>query len=416
MKLFTILPALMIIAFGASAQQYRVINKMEQALNTSRNVYETYDSIHYVYHSKEGRGGSADNSFVEYDSAFYYTVNVSGKQLNKEGWKLYDKDDTLRRENHYIKGDLVWRDSVRYSKGRYVGNTIYAMQTYPAGTKLGLYQEKGYVYDSQGRVYAYGNVIYNPLTGYHDANLWTYGYDSQNRVITDSLQKGVNVGTYYPYQKQFYIYGATDLEVKYHLDYDATLKTYDTIYANYYSYNSSGQLVKDSVHYHNSSAGVQHEYTYYANGNLRTDSSYIQTNPASTVFTYTYLPNTARPETITDEVMNVTSGNIIYGHRVVYEYEDYWNVDVKNVEVEELPVKVYPNPAGKLVNVAMNMEQPGTINIKIFDVQGRMLRNISERADGEYLRQIPLHDFSSGLYVVDIEAGVKRKAIQIIVK
>lgn len=89
---------------------------------------------------------------------------------------------------------------------------------------------------------------------------------------------------------------------------------------------------------------------------------------------------------------------------------DCWSVSTKEISEANVNLKMAPNPAHSDINISVSAETP-IRSISVFDISGRMLRNIQNINTNEYtLRRDHLQD---GLYIVQMqfEKGVLSKKI-----
>lgn len=83
----------------------------------------------------------------------------------------------------------------------------------------------------------------------------------------------------------------------------------------------------------------------------------------------------------------------------------------------DLPVNIFPNPAGESTRVTVELSQNVPVTITLLDKDGIELSQISEdNADaGSFSVEIPLLDLEKGLYVLKIKAGEKTVVRRLIV-
>ena len=70
-------------------------------------------------------------------------------------------------------------------------------------------------------------------------------------------------------------------------------------------------------------------------------------------------------------------------------------------EVAKRSLKIYPNPATDFLKIKSPLGTIGNANLKIFDIQGRMIYN--EPFDFNFLLQIDISKYQSGIYMLKIE-------------
>lgn len=69
-------------------------------------------------------------------------------------------------------------------------------------------------------------------------------------------------------------------------------------------------------------------------------------------------------------------------------------------------LSIYPNPANTTLNVKMEIEQSADTKLKIFDLTGKVVKDLSKELvfenDG-YKASLDISDLSAGIYFVRIE-------------
>lgn len=92
---------------------------------------------------------------------------------------------------------------------------------------------------------------------------------------------------------------------------------------------------------------------------------------------------------------------------------------VQNQENDEFKIKVYPNPVLNSLCIDYFLNEKSSVNIEIFDLQGKMILNLMAKqlqADGYSHHLFDLSNLGNGLYFVIIRIGVLTKSIKILVK
>lgn len=84
----------------------------------------------------------------------------------------------------------------------------------------------------------------------------------------------------------------------------------------------------------------------------------------------------------------------------------YYNVIVNTVAVSEFanrtPFTIYPNPVTNFIQI-INLDNNEISNIKIFDIQGKLLQNINKE-----INTIDVSNYISGIYILQIESNQHR--------
>lgn len=89
-----------------------------------------------------------------------------------------------------------------------------------------------------------------------------------------------------------------------------------------------------------------------------------------------------------------------------FYYEDYDDTsDAKNPVISESDIQIFPNPA--LDYIIVSLEEDNINSIRIYDINGRIIQEITSRAfDAEY--KISLDNMNSGTYFLEINSGDKK--------
>ena len=80
-------------------------------------------------------------------------------------------------------------------------------------------------------------------------------------------------------------------------------------------------------------------------------------------------------------------------------------------------IRVFPLPSGDIVNIVIQCDTPGAVEMKIFTVEGKEI--VSESIpgfSGEISRQVALAKYGKGVYFLDIKAGAARSVKKIIIR
>lgn len=82
-----------------------------------------------------------------------------------------------------------------------------------------------------------------------------------------------------------------------------------------------------------------------------------------------------------------------------------------------LQLKVYPNPASAQAYVSYNIKEEGDIVLKIYDIQGRLIKEISDNhvAVGQHIIPINGSAFSDGIYFCTLQTGDLAETTRLII-
>ena len=72
-------------------------------------------------------------------------------------------------------------------------------------------------------------------------------------------------------------------------------------------------------------------------------------------------------------------------------------------KTDEKPFVIYPNPTSKDLNISLRAEQQTTVSIQILDMQGKLIKQLSQKADkGLNKFVIPIQTMQRGLYLIRV--------------
>jgi hypothetical protein len=108
-----------------------------------------------------------------------------------------------------------------------------------------------------------------------------------------------------------------------------------------------------------------------------------------------------------DNISGLAHNGIIYYRVKLVDVDGkyaYSNTVIVRV-LAELRTTAWPNPFQSVINISVNADKATTINIKLSDVNGRMIRTVSQ-AVSKGISQIALHDVErlpAGVYLVEMK-------------
>ena len=112
-------------------------------------------------------------------------------------------------------------------------------------------------------------------------------------------------------------------------------------------------------------------------------------------------------------VLVATHGRGLFS--AIYDLDIYVSED--EIEEAQSGLKIYPNPAAESVFVSTDLDQPGTINITIADVSGRIvLEESSDSPQGYFLKEINLKALKRGMYLLSVQNGSNVNTTKLIVE
>jgi hypothetical protein len=80
-------------------------------------------------------------------------------------------------------------------------------------------------------------------------------------------------------------------------------------------------------------------------------------------------------------------------------------------------VNIYPNPASDHINLSFSSTKEELVNLTIHDIMGRLVYNNTEAVTlGTNQIQVDLHQFETGLYIIQINSGTNNYVSEKITK
>lgn len=94
-----------------------------------------------------------------------------------------------------------------------------------------------------------------------------------------------------------------------------------------------------------------------------------------------------------------------------YYYEDYNTTGINNIATAG-NFNVYPVPANNHIKVDMAWEEAQPFTVSILDMQGRLIRNFSEKAMKNYSKSIDVSQLPAGNYLIKLTTTTGKAAYQ----
>lgn len=406
------------VPIGVCAQQWRLVEEVNQEYDLTVSAYVTQDSSRYIYNYNNDLAGLPDGNPINYDIKKYYVLTSGVLALHLQHEQLFLPDKKIEVDTRLLAKaggmlELYTADSFYYSNNR-LDEQAFCRNAPGWGAVF----RTIYKYDTAGNpeiAWTLGRAVVGQ--GYVLGDRNCYSYDSQNRLIRDSLV-GYN-GAFYSKATNAYMYDGAGLLVR-----KARLmpgNSLDTVGSTYYSYDANGRLLADSTEgttgptpYINN----MHTYTYYAGGALHVDTSW--TYPQGTA------PRMFEKETeyfynqqgLLTEVAEryYSNGSISSANRTLYNYEIYWPNSIPETPELHNPISIFPVPSSGVLNIAAQFDSAEEVRVVITDVHGRVLRSRTDRVNGPYHQQMIVADLVPGSYFIIFDTGTERAVRQFVVR
>ena len=77
---------------------------------------------------------------------------------------------------------------------------------------------------------------------------------------------------------------------------------------------------------------------------------------------------------------------------------DRFGVSVNEIS-PKLEINLYPNPSNEMVSIRLSQEWENTTNLKVFDVQGKL---VFEQFNSAHTIELSTQSYAAGLYFIEI--------------
>jgi hypothetical protein len=105
-----------------------------------------------------------------------------------------------------------------------------------------------------------------------------------------------------------------------------------------------------------------------------------------------------------------------YVPSIIVHLQDAQTFSVDEITVEKLQTSVYPNPASDFVNVALNVNYTGLVDIRLVDMSGRIVLTEKVNMNSEGIITLNTQNIQSGSYIFTFTFdGGKQLSVPIII-
>lgn len=396
------------LAQKSTATASRIVAVAMRLYNEDSVSFLLMDTSHISYTGS--RGGDLNSEWIKFDTGVNYTNNGSGLEYGYTFSQSFDGND----------------------------NIISSIQKEWDGTAFVNSYATANTFDGNNNMLTSTEMDWNLGTSTWDSSYkYTYTYDGNNNVLTELNQSwnGTTLEDDYRATNTYNTNNMLTLSVDEVWNGTAwennsrTTITYDmnnvmltslretwngTAWENSYLQTNTvtgGNIVSSLDQYWNGSWQNMNNtlYTYDGNGNNLTEiaqswsGSFVnQRKVTRTYNTYNQVL------TEQDSTWDGTAwGNIDYDSWGSYYYETYNTASVGNTSAAVTDLKVYPVPAGNLLNVSFANDEATDVTVSVIDMNGRQLKSFSEKGARHFKRTIDTHSFPAGTYFVKINANGK---------
>ena len=441
-RTLTLLAAFLLctLSLETFAQDYRLIGY--RCYFYYNNNWVDEDTMDLTY--SNGRGGDYDGLFTgaakpdtqnytRWDAntgniiQAYKRTKLYNQQnlLTEDHWQIFSGGGVLKHlytydvsNNNTLKlsqrlVNNIWEDEARKVQAFDINNNLTSDEYQIWNNTNSLWEPTDkslYTYDLNNNMTSTLQLHYNmgvwdssTLHSYHYTNniqdtMWRKLWQSGTVRATSIYQNGSLATTYIhkldgndwdPTQREFFLYQGSMLIIDSIQNWDTTALIWKDQQVYTYTIDNNNDAISMLTRMVDPQTGIMRNYRWdtmtYNNGHKITWQKRFNWSPNTNTF--------------------IVSA---FSREKFYYYEQYTN-DVKNITSNASKFEIYPSPANDDINIHTNFETPEDFKVQVYDMQGRLVLQLGEKATKEYNRNIPLHNLPSGNYILQI-AGSKTKA------
>ncbi len=415
----------MLFLFATKAQAQSQTHRVVKIISESKaGVAANWNHIstNELFYDKGSKRGSTYNSdYMGYDSS---AISRFGRSEPMNLFKrIYNADNSVHTEhrwryennvNELYKLDRI--DSFAYDNGKLKMHRIYDATSAPQGGQYLIDDEYRYNYNPNGEL-----IEKQYLRGYftqqfdHYRTDW-YTYNIHGSVTEEVVFQYTN-GVGSPFFRRMNSYDANNNLIKIE-DYDYSNGTWVDAGKKYLRYNSSNQLIVDSVNkiFPNGNSSLQvHYYSYNSKGLLVKDSlhrayagtlSYNLTTYGYTSFDYY--------DTVFSTAHQIGTNQYSF-NRTIYKY-DSAPVSVSAIISSNADLQLYPVPTNNLLNIRLSNKGSGQIKGRIVNLYGQTVYRWQDVAGKNYHKPVMVNHLAAGQYfvVLDTDYGEIKKRFAVV--
>lgn len=426
------LVGILLCATSASAQNWRLKEKKNHSFRQFFNDFRAVDSTTYLYDATSNRTSTYNNDSIEYDEEIKYVYYLYDMQYSYNIKRWYDTANRLLLSDKYTPGapgttKLAQRDSFVYTPSGQIKLHQTFMVTDTSSNNSGKYVfnlvlDEFYNYDAQGRAITKDSTVslsQNNIIVYRHQ----YIYDASGNLAIDSILISISAPFVGWRTERFQYNAAGDVTNQNIWLYTGVGSVGYHTHRHPYLYDASGRLTSDTLIYKEDDtlSGSRNitSYSYNVSGLLKTDtmikvSNYVPSRvyDYGVVHRYVYTSFGYLDTVYTQTYRNSGGGDTTY---VTYRYEPHWPVSTSTVAKGQNDLLVYPVPSSNFINLKWTVDKPTTINARIVNLQGQVVKQWNDKADGIYTKSIHVGELPAGNYIVVLDAGKEQVSRAIVI-
>ncbi|MGN6568094.1 MAG: T9SS type A sorting domain-containing protein [Flavipsychrobacter sp.] len=373
--------------------------------NIKTGVYKYDSAVVYTYNSGYSRFSKTTNTFFPNDSVVFFRQYLWADTASK--WNIYSSTNFLFNS--------IERDSIR------------SVQI-DTGSGLDNYEQYLYYYDANKNLkYLLKNTWNGASWFFSDSTIYTYNTSNNltSRVYKVFFPAG---GTYVNSEEDIYSYNTSgQLTKAMHNSWDKFASNWSISGRDLYTYDGSGNL-STIIHFSLDASSrlvpsSKDSNAYDASMNLISSTNMIfdtasKTFVNNTMYAVTY-DTSNRPLVYTTQSWNGSGWTYFIGQdkQTHYYYQLYADTSTSVSNVNNIVAfNIYPVPASSFFNININWQNAQPFTISMYDINGRLVKQWTEKATKNYHKAIFTSDLNSGNYFIKVnsDSGQLTQQINII--
>lgn len=326
------------------SQKWRVLESTQEF--KQNGVYVVTNNNTFFYNPGSGRGSNYSNDTINFDG-----ITIGN---HRKGYKTYNSQNQLLSNTYVdLKTNNVWKpfqaDSFIYANGRLVRHDEYKIASIgTTNDSLALKTEYAYAYDNQGLLLTKTQTGYSGKARPDPIVVWNYyTYNSKGQLIQDSVMLN-NSGIWSDFELSNMDYDTNgNIILTEEYKWDSTGKKSLVFRTDYASYSNGLPAWHMRTGYTTTGGSYlvqKKSYTYNSSGQCIADTIKSDFQPLHDALTvYKYTSFGYYSEVEYGSIDG--AGNVSFNIRTVYKYEHYWPSDISSKGSFDNSVVIYPNPA-----------------------------------------------------------------------
>lgn len=354
-----------------------------------------------------------------YDSAVVYAYNSGSYSKFSKTTNTFYPNDSVVFFRQYFWNDTAGEWNI-YSSTNFLFNSIErdSVRTVQIDTGSGLKSNEQYIYyyDVNKNLQYQLKNTWNG-TGWFFADSTIYTYNASNN-ITSRVYKVFTPtsGMFINSTQDIYSYNSSgQLTKAMHNSWDKFISNWAVYARDIYSYDGAGNL-STVIHFNLDASsrlvpGSKDSNAYDASTNLTSSTNMLFDTASKTfvnnsMYTITY-DTSNRPLVYTTQSWNGTGWTYYIGQdkQTHYYYDLYADTSTSVQNVNNIVAfNVYPVPAASFFNINIDWQIAQPFTISMYDVNGRLVKQWTEKATKNYHKAILTSDLNSGNYFIKVNS------------